>query len=411
MRLRRERVETWRKSRALSNSNQENEIENEKEKEILSTKENGVEEHKVNGEGKKRKLDETIEDEDEERKRDREEGEENGEEGNEEEEEGGVKKKKWSLSDDEEDDEEEEGELKPMDTEQDELDNNKNKMEIESKFQFEEKKTEEKENEKEEEDDDEIDPLDAFMAGVTTEVDELLKKDVLRGNQNISSKNATSLEDKEDEGSDSEFETTEPPSEQDLLALAQKVEKKKELQLVDHSKIDYEPFKKNFYIETQEIAKMTPEETKKYRFELDGIKIRGLDCPKPIKKWFQAGLNLKVLDVLKDLGFEKPTPIQAQAIPAIMSGRDVIGIAKTGSGKTLAFLIPMFRHILDQRPLDNGEGPIGLILTPTRELAVQIYTECRKFIKPLKLKVKIFFLFFFFFFLFPVTLLFIDYSF
>ena len=58
-------------------------------------------------------------------------------------------------------------------------------------------------------------------------------------------------------------------------------------------------------------------------------------------------------------GFEKPTPIQAQAIPAIMSGRDLIGIAKTGSGKTLAFLIPMFRHISDQPELEEDDGPIG----------------------------------------------------
>ena len=57
-------------------------------------------------------------------------------------------------------------------------------------------------------------------------------------------------------------------------------------------------------------------------------------------------------------GYEKPTPIQAQAIPAIMSGRDLIGIAKTGSGKTIAFLLPMFRHIMDQRPLEESEGPI-----------------------------------------------------
>lgn len=49
------------------------------------------------------------------------------------------------------------------------------------------------------------------------------------------------------------------------------------------------------------------------------------------------------MDVLKKLGFEKPTPIQCQAIPAVMSGRDLIGIAKTGSGKTAAFIIPMFR--------------------------------------------------------------------
>ena len=61
-----------------------------------------------------------------------------------------------------------------------------------------------------------------------------------------------------------------------------------------------------------------------------------------------------------------------QAIPTIMSGRDVIGIAETGSGKTLAYVLPMLRHVLDQRPLKDGEGPIALIIAPTRELATQI---------------------------------------
>lgn len=61
-------------------------------------------------------------------------------------------------------------------------------------------------------------------------------------------------------------------------------------------------------------------------------------------------------------GYEKPTPIQTQAIPAIMNGRDLIGIAKTGSGKTIAFLLPMFRHIMDQRALEEGEGPIGKMI-------------------------------------------------
>jgi ATP-dependent RNA helicase DDX46/PRP5 len=94
-----------------------------------------------------------------------------------------------------------------------------------------------------------------------------------------------------------------------------------------------------------------------------------------------------VLDVVRKLGFAKPTPIQSQALPAIMSGRDVIGIAKTGSGKTLAFLLPMFRHVMAQRSLENGEGPIALIMTPTRELAVQIHKECRHFLKSVNLRV------------------------
>lgn len=73
-------------------------------------------------------------------------------------------------------------------------------------------------------------------------------------------------------------------------------------------------------------------------------------------------------------GYEKPTPIQTQAIPAIMSGRDLIGIAKTGSGKTIAFLLPMFRHIMDQRSLEEGEGPIGTSLLTMGFLDVLVVT-------------------------------------
>ena len=71
-----------------------------------------------------------------------------------------------------------------------------------------------------------------------------------------------------------------------------------------------------------------------------------------------------------------------------MSGRDMVGIAKTGSGKTVAFLLPMFRQIKDQRPLETMEGPIAIIMTPTRELAVQIHRDCKPFIKALNLRVR-----------------------
>lgn len=72
-----------------------------------------------------------------------------------------------------------------------------------------------------------------------------------------------------------------------------------------------------------------------------------------------------------------------------MSGRDVIGVAKTGSGKTLSFLLPMFRHIKDQRPLERFDGPIGIVLAPTRELAVQIYRESKPFLRVLGLDVRL----------------------
>lgn len=137
---------------------------------------------------------------------------------------------------------------------------------------------------------------------------------------------------------------------------------KKDLVKVDHSAVSYQPFRKNFYIEVPELARMTQAEVETYRCEMEGITVKGKGVPKPIQTWAQAGVSKKELETLKKLGFEKPTPIQAQAIPAIMSGRDLIGIAKTGSGKTLAFLLPMFRHILDQPPLEETDGPIGLSL-------------------------------------------------
>ncbi|KAL4752551.1 Pre-mRNA-processing ATP-dependent RNA helicase prp5 [Aspergillus terricola var. indicus] len=173
---------------------------------------------------------------------------------------------------------------------------------------------------------------------------------------------------------------------EDFLAIASKAKKKKDIPTVDHNKVEYEPFRRKFYTEPSDLAQMSEEEAANMRLELDGIKVRGLDVPKPVQKWSQCGLGIQTLDVIDQLGFDSLTSIQAQAIPAIMSGRDVIGVAKTGSGKTMAFLIPMFRHIKDQRPLENMEGPIGLIMTPTRELATQIHKDCKPFLKALNLR-------------------------
>ena len=87
------------------------------------------------------------------------------------------------------------------------------------------------------------------------------------------------------------------------------------------------------------------------------MQVRGKDPQKPIKNWNQCGLSSRVLDVIRKSGFDTPMPIQAQALPVIMSGRDCIGIAETGSGKTLAFVLPMLRHIKDQPPSPAGRWP------------------------------------------------------
>ncbi|CAG8441068.1 2427_t:CDS:10 [Funneliformis caledonium] len=218
-------------------------------------------------------------------------------------------------------------------------------------------------------DDGDEDPLDAFMKDVEVEVEQLNEQDKKRAKQAAKGKNKIERSDKimQDEEDVDEEEVGSDP--EDILALAAKKLKKKDLAAVDHSQVKYEPFRKDFYIEPPEMHELTHDQVDLLRVELGGIKIRGIDCPKPIQKWTHAGLPAACLHIIKKLNFEKPTPIQSQAIPAIMAGRDVIGVAKTGSGKTIAFLLPMFRHIKDQRSLDQMEGPIAIIMTPTRELA------------------------------------------
>jgi ATP-dependent RNA helicase DDX46/PRP5 len=166
----------------------------------------------------------------------------------------------------------------------------------------------------------------------------------------------------------------------DIFAMSNK-KTKAEMITTNHEKIYYRPFRKDFYTVVPEITHMTEKEVAAYREELDGIKVVGKRCPRPIKAWSQCLTSDKILQCLKKYNYEKPTPIQAQALPIILSGRDMIGIAKTGSGKTLAFVLPMFRHIKDQPPLEGDDGPIAVIMTPTRELALQTTKECKKFAK------------------------------
>ncbi|KAL0274725.1 UNVERIFIED_CONTAM: hypothetical protein PYX00_002784 [Menopon gallinae] len=275
------------------------------------------------------------------------------------------------------------------------------------KWNLEDDSDEEEEDKKDaakENNDEELDPLDAFMQTVEEEVRHVnkleIKKPLKGGESNSNGPGLVILtgvakkkvEKKKGELIEQNQDGLEYSSEEEVEDLKVTVDglanrQKKDLAKVDHSAIDYMPFRKNFYIEVPEIAKMTNEEVEIYREELEGIRVKGKGCPKPIKEWAQCGVSKKVLDILKKSGFEKPTPIQTQAIPAVMSGRDLIGIAKTGSGKTLAFLLPMFRHILDQPPLEETDGPIAIIMTPTRELCMQIGKDCKRFTKSLNLTV------------------------
>ncbi|MEW5298857.1 MAG: hypothetical protein WDW36_001934 [Sanguina aurantia] len=103
------------------------------------------------------------------------------------------------------------------------------------------------------------------------------------------------------------------------------------------------------------------------------------DCATPIESFKEMNLHQNILTDIASHKYETPTPIQAQGIPIALSGRDILGCAETGSGKTASFAIPMIQHCLNQAPLRPGDGPIGLVLAPTRELAQQIEREVKAF--------------------------------
>mmetsp|Transcript_24080 Transcript_24080/g.23148 ORF Transcript_24080/g.23148 Transcript_24080/m.23148 type:complete len:640 (-) Transcript_24080:281-2200(-) len=117
------------------------------------------------------------------------------------------------------------------------------------------------------------------------------------------------------------------------------------------------------------------------------IIVEGDGCPPPIKSFKEMKLPKCILDTLALKGIARPTPIQVQGIPALLSGRDIIGIAFTGSGKTLTFSLPMIMFALEEEtnmPLEGGEGPLGLILCPSRELARQTYEVVEFYLKALE---------------------------
>ncbi|CAI9112722.1 OLC1v1013204C2 [Oldenlandia corymbosa var. corymbosa] len=123
---------------------------------------------------------------------------------------------------------------------------------------------------------------------------------------------------------------------------------------------------------------MTEHEVTLYRSQRE-ITVQGHDVPKPIRMFHEANFPDYCLEVISRLGFVEPTPIQAQGWPMALKGRDLIGIAETGSGKTLAYMLPALVHVTAQPRLAYGDGPIVLVLAPTRELAVQIQEEALKF--------------------------------
>lgn len=102
------------------------------------------------------------------------------------------------------------------------------------------------------------------------------------------------------------------------------------------------------------------------------VKVTGRDIPPPCTSFADSGLDPFLLANIKKSSYSEPTPIQKTAIPIVMKGRDLMACAQTGSGKTAAFLLPIINTLLtDNIPVEPG-SPQVLIMSPTRELAIQV---------------------------------------
>ncbi|CAG9763227.1 unnamed protein product [Ceutorhynchus assimilis] len=246
------------------------------------------------------------------------------------------------------------------------------------------------------------DPLDAFMASIEAEVKkETHKAAVVIKDEQQPQAVRNDLEEEDDEESYYRYMEENPnagllPVEEDGTEIEYDEDgnpippdKKRiidPLPPIDHSLIEYHPFQKNFYIEHPEIQMLSNEKVIELKHTYD-LTVTGANIPKPVASFAHFGFDDKLLKTIIKAEYTSPTPIQAQAVPAAMMGRDVLGIAQTGSGKTAAFLWPLLKHVSVQRPVEEGEGPIALILAPTRELAIQIYMEAKKFAKVYDLRV------------------------
>nr|XP_046187024.1 probable ATP-dependent RNA helicase DDX5 isoform X1 [Oncorhynchus gorbuscha] len=144
-------------------------------------------------------------------------------------------------------------------------------------------------------------------------------------------------------------------------------------------------FEKNFYQEHPDVNRRSPQEVAQYR-STKAVTVKGRDCPNPIMKFHEASFPTYVMDVINKAGWSEPTPIQAQGWPLALSGKDMVGIAQTGSGKTLSYLLPAIVHINHQPFLERGDGPICLVLAPTRELAQQVQQVAAEYGRASRLK-------------------------
>ncbi|KAI1712207.1 DEAD/DEAH box helicase domain-containing protein [Ditylenchus destructor] len=126
------------------------------------------------------------------------------------------------------------------------------------------------------------------------------------------------------------------------------------------------------------------------KYEEIPVEATGQNCPPPISHFADLNLHPWIMENIKKSGYDRPTPVQKYSIPTLTARRDLMSCAQTGSGKTAAFLVPVINRILEDGPSAvkkktvgrdgrSCQYPLALIISPTRELSLQIYNESRKF--------------------------------
>ncbi|KAI3526371.1 hypothetical protein L1887_05623 [Cichorium endivia] len=138
---------------------------------------------------------------------------------------------------------------------------------------------------------------------------------------------------------------------------------------------------------SERVLRLKPEQIEEVRLRLNvdvTVTPDSPPAPAPIESFTDMCLASSIMKDIAIHEYTTPTSIQAQAMPVALSGRDLLGCAETGSGKTAAFTIPMIQHCIAQTPVRRGDGPLALVLAPTRELAQQIEKEVKAFSQSLE---------------------------
>jgi len=249
----------------------------------------------------------------------------------------------------------------------------------------------------------EVDPLDAFMVGIQQDLKKKKKKqkgerlgleenDVYQGEAKInfgaaSDKDVYRVAKQIDRQAKKNKKAPEEVEyDENGKIIYEKNKEIEKLEPVDYNKVWVRKVQKDLYKEHPEVFAMDQNQCEAIRLHT-GSRVQGNDLRNPVCAFahFEYNFSEQMMRNIRKQNYERPTGIQCQAMPSILNGRDLIGVAKTGSGKTAAFLLPMICHIEAQDKLEPGDGPIAMIVAPTRELALQIHEETKKFIRGTKL--------------------------